>query len=493
MRCRQMVGTWGRTSRGVALAAGMLVSLLGGCNSFLDQSEVTRGPKSGRLVVPVLSSIDPLDEANPEFSNAEDVKPEDMKVIPTDYVIGRNDLLTVSVYDLVNQGVETVRSVRVSETGMLSLPLLAEPLAVAGMTEAQLQKSIVQKYKEANLLPNAQVAVTVNEARQRTFWITGSVMRPQQYSMVEADFRLLQALTTAGGATFPTEYLYVIRKRSSEKPTTQPVLDPKLVMPQQQPTTEPTDLAPRAQGPATVRPVLALADEPAAKAQPAAEQAAGNEERFGTVEGKAVLIGADKPKAQEAAAGAEVPATQAVDTVATSATQPAYEFGSTLKADEDQRIIRVPLQALQNGDLRYNIVIRPNDLVYVPVPQTGVYYMGGHVAAPGAFNLAGQKMTLMQAIISARGLDQLAVPSRTDVVRRVGEDKQLFVRVDLGEIFAGTQPDIFLKPNDIVTVGTDIYPSFLAALRGAFRITYGFGFLYDRNYAPAQTTRYESN
>jgi hypothetical protein len=27
---------------------------------------------------------------------------------------------------------------------------------------------------------------------------------------------------------------------------------------------------------------------------------------------------------------------------------------------------------------------------------------------------------------------------------------------------------------------------FLAAFRNAFRITYGFGFLYDRNYAPDQ-------
>jgi protein involved in polysaccharide export with SLBB domain len=263
-------------------------------------------------------------------------------------------------------------------------------------------------------------------------------------------------------------------------------LDQKIVAPQQQPATEPTDLTPRVQGTTVARPVLAMADEPAAKAEPTA----GNEERFGTVEGKTVLIGADKAKAE---AAAELPTTQAVVAVAAATTQPAYEFGSMLKADDDQRIIRVPLQSLQNGDLRYNIVIRPNDMIYVPVPQTGVYYMGGHVAAPGAYNLAGQKISLKQAIISARGLDQLAVPSRTDVVRRVADDREIFVRVDLGKIFSGTEPDIFLKPNDTVTVGTDIYPSFLAAIRGAFRITYGFGFLYDRNYAPAQTTRYESN
>lgn len=488
MRCRQMLGTWGRTNRGVALAAGVLLSLLGGCNGFLDPSEVTRGPDSGRLVVPILSSIDPLDEVNPEFGSAEDVKPDDLKVIATDYVIGPTDLITVSIYDLVNQGVETVRSSRVSDTGMLSLPMLSEPLAASGMTEAQLQKMIAQKYKEAALLPNAQVAVTVNEARGRTFWIAGSVTRPQQYAMVETDYRLMQALTTAGGVTFPSEYLYVIRKRSSEKPATRPVSDEKLVVPPQQPATEPTDLAPQTGGSGSLQPVLAMADGAASKAEPAGESTAGNEERFGTVEGKAVLIGADEPKVEEAAPAAA----PTLEAVAAQPAQPAYEFGTAASAEEERRIIRVPLQSLQDGDLRYNIVIRPNDLIYVPVPQAGVYYMGGHVAAPGAYNLAGQKISLANAVVAARGLDQLAVPARTDLYRRVAADKQLLVRVDLGKIFAGTQPDIFLKPNDMVLVGTDIYSSFLAALRGAFRITYGFGFLYDRNYAPAQTTRYEN-
>ena len=50
----------------------------------------------------------------------------------------------------------------------------------------------------------------------------------------------------------------------------------------------------------------------------------------------------------------------------------------------------------------------------------------------------------------------------------------------------GAQPDIYLKPNDMVRVGTNAIRAVLAAFRNAFRITYGFGFLYDRNYAPQQ-------
>ena len=52
---------------------------------------------------------------------------------------------------------------------------------------------------------------------------------------------------------------------------------------------------------------------------------------------------------------------------------------------------------------------------------------------------------------------------------------------------AGYQPDIFLKPNDEIIVGTNILAPFIAAVRGGFRITYGFGFLYDRNFSPAQS------
>ncbi len=55
--------------------------------------------------------------------------------------------------------------------------------------------------------------------------------------------------------------------------------------------------------------------------------------------------------------------------------------------------------------------------------------------------------------------------------------------MDLDKIFAGHAPDIYLKPNDSIMVGTNMIAPFLSALRGAFRITYGFGFLYDRNFS----------
>jgi hypothetical protein len=54
--------------------------------------------------------------------------------------------------------------------------------------------------------------------------------------------------------------------------------------------------------------------------------------------------------------------------------------------------------------------------------------------------------------------------------------------VNLKKIAEGTQPDFFIKPHDSINVGTHPSARWLAILRTAFRATYGFGFIYDRNF-----------
>jgi len=92
-------------------------------------------------------------------------------------------------------------------------------------------------------------------------------------------------------------------------------------------------------------------------------------------------------------------------------------------------------------------------------------------------------MTLKQAIAAAGGLGPLAWPKRVEVVRRIGKDKEETVMVDLEKIARGEQPDFFIKPNDWINVGTHPTARWLAVLRNSFRATYGFGFIYDRNFA----------
>ena len=128
-------------------------------------------------------------------------------------------------------------------------------------------------------------------------------------------------------------------------------------------------------------------------------------------------------------------------------------------------------------------MIRPGDSIHVPVDIIGEFYIMGNCNFQGNINLTGRPMTLKMAIASAGGLGPLAWPKRCEVTRRIGKKKEETVMVDLDKIARGEQPDFFIKPNDLINVGTHPTSRWRAILRNAFRATYGFGFIYDRNFA----------
>jgi polysaccharide export outer membrane protein len=506
------------TNKLAALGGTMVLSfgLLVGCEtkSFINPSEVGRFQQDP-LTVKILDQLDPGRESvDPQFANAVDVQASDLQPEAGDYVIGANDLLTVLITDVQGQGVETVRTVRVTESGNVNLPLIPAVKAT-GLTEAQLQQAVTDAYRQAGLVQDAQVSVTVQEARGKTFSILGSVGSPGQYAILQSDFRLLDALVLARDVTSTgIDHVYVVRKRQSEQgggaaPGGAPAGGGTAPAPR---TTDP--LRPRSDaGPArdgatetaaiantSKRVALLQTQGPAPSASTAAAGAtrpAGETEgRYIIVDGKPVLVGPQGAPAAGATAQpapAPAPAPMASAAQAPARNQPApppaerrggggFAFNAP-REPSDVRVIRIPLEPLKNGELKYNIVVRPGDLIMVPSPTIGEYYMGGHVGAPGVYSLTARNITLKQAVIAARMLDELAIPKRTDIVRRVSPNEEIFVRVDLEKIFDGQQPDIFLKPDDQVMVGTNAVAPFLAAFRNAFRVTYGFGFLYDKNFA----------
>ncbi|MFG0275933.1 MAG: hypothetical protein ACF8QF_12850, partial [Phycisphaerales bacterium] len=149
-----------------------------------------------------------------------------------------------------------------------------------------------------------------------------------------------------------------------------------------------------------------------------------------------------------------------------------------------QRVIKVPVKPLIEGDARYNIVIRPGDVVRVPGADQGFVYLAGvGIARPGVYALPTVgRLTLTKAVMSAGGLTGLAVPKRVDLVRMIGDDRQATIRLNLKAIAEGTHPDVFLKSDDMVNVGTNFWAQPVAVIRNGFRATYGFGFLLDRNF-----------
>lgn len=449
-----------RTSRRAlaAIANGLALSAIvfaGGCEtkSFIDPTELGRYQKDP-LVLPIVNQLDPVAEGpEAQWTHATDPTADDLKPTVGDYRVSPNDLLAITLSDINGPNTETVKQARVTESGNISLPYLDNPIRAAGLTEIQLEQVIVQAYKNANLIQHAQISVTVVEARGRAFSVLGAVGASGEYAIVETDFRLLNAMILARNVSSPfVDTVYVIRQlRQPElaEPATMPAVNPGPVIPP--PTTGPSsdELAP----PKTE------ANHPP---EPLASAA--------VPENHVVHL----------AAGVETHA---------RAQQAAARFDGFRDPgpEQDVRVIRIPYEALRRGDLRYNITIKPRDIIYVPDPQTGYYYVGGHVARPGAYTLSGQKMTLKDAIISASMFDGLAIPQRTDIIRQVHPDHEIYVRVDLAKIFSGEMPDLYLKPHDKIMVGTNALAPFVAAFRGAFRVTYGLGFLYDRNYSYSST------
>ncbi|MCL2645497.1 MAG: polysaccharide biosynthesis/export family protein [Phycisphaerales bacterium] len=166
-----------------------------------------------------------------------------------------------------------------------------------------------------------------------------------------------------------------------------------------------------------------------------------------------------------------------------STVSPPSDVYSAIESLTTQRVIRIPVAQLRAGEARYNIIIRPGDVINVPTIEPGEFYMMGHVNRPGSYSLTGRKITLRQAIAAAGNLDSLAIPRRCELIRRIGTNQEAIVQVNLQSIFDGEQADIFLKPYDVVNVGTDAIAPFLAVTRNAYRLSYGFGFVFDRNYA----------
>jgi hypothetical protein len=157
------------------------------------------------------------------------------------------------------------------------------------------------------------------------------------------------------------------------------------------------------------------------------------------------------------------------------------------------RIIAISLQKLNDGDPRQNIVVRDNDIIHVPYLPVGEFYVTGEVLRPGVYAIPSTPVTIKQALSAAGNVGPLSWPENSILIRRVGSNQEQIIPINVEAIFRGQEPDLFLKPNDIIAVGTDVRAPFFAVLRNAFRMTYGFGFIYDRNFADPMLLTPKSN
>ncbi|HEX7295921.1 MAG TPA: polysaccharide biosynthesis/export family protein [Pyrinomonadaceae bacterium] len=115
----------------------------------------------------------------------------------------------------------------------------------------------------------------------------------------------------------------------------------------------------------------------------------------------------------------------------------------------------LPFQVVQISDLRSgkpeaNPVVRPGD--YVLVTEAEPVYITGSVVSPTGIFLR-DKLTLGLALAMVGGTRKEAKLSDVRIYRqKPGTTEQEIIRVDYGAIRKNQQPDVFLKPYDIIEV-----------------------------------------
>jgi len=492
---------------------------------FLAPEKVIEPPE-GAPINPIMGSIGPTDRARDVLPNASFPRDEDLSYTDEDYIIGPEDIVDISVLDLFNEGLETVLRRQVSASGYIDLPLLTERVHAEGYTKDELKEMVIDAYSP-NVLRNPTVSVTVAARRQNTFSILGAVSRPGTYNIMRRDMRMLEALALAGGVSQTNiDYVYIIRPKPAvriRKERTTPMapgaksqivlppLPPEARDPETRPgpaATQPkgTDDALRELGDALKGVAPAPASRPATK--PATKPAPAPAVRLSEMDpggaasqtppagGDPDLSNAAKTDKWIYSAGKWVRAREpGTATKPAPGSQPAEGRDETdpfgwKKVDKSDlaRIIAVNLNQLRAGEPRMNIVIRDNDVVHVPTLEVGEFYVMGEVLRPGVYSLTGRQITVKMAMAASGNLSALAWPENSILIRRIDGRQEQAIPLDLEAIFQGKDPDVFLKPNDVIAVGTEVRSSFLAVMRNAFRMTYGFGFIYDRNFDDVRFT-----
>jgi len=470
------------------------------------------------------------------IQNGEEPTPEDLVPEYKEHRFTPGDVISVSIFELMVPGQASTQQFNLSNSGFESVPVLGR-VRMVGFTAAELELELKEQIRAAGILPDPEVQVTLLDTRSRRFSVIGSVQRAGTFEIPQPDYRLLSAIADAGGFPPMIEKIYILRRgaatgtmdvpssgraedvvvqrTSREWPATLTMSETSSGPASTMRTSGPSGDSPTSHSSnvdemkilegndaPTTAPVPSMPTTISVQTSPSVATGTTPTSSGAIVDELKILEGAPEPTRQvpiwDAEKGAWVmkavgPASSGATTKmnhsqpATSGLESPWREGGE-ELSQPMRIIEIPTKEVLAGDPRYNIVVRPRDVINVPPDMGGEYYVMGNISRSGAYQLTGMGgLTVKEAIASAGGFGPLAWPSRADLVRRVSQDEEQIIQLDLDAIFAGNAPDFYLKPNDIVNVGTTPAAMFLAVLRNAFRFSYGFGFVYDRNFADSDS------
>ena len=129
-----------------------------------------------------------------------------------EYQIGAKDLLEISVFEVPELNI----TVRVSENGLINLPLLGEVKA-EGLNRFDLEKRIAASL-EKNYLKNAQVTIFIKEFQSKKISVMGAVKNPGMHDLIGRQ-SLLQVISMAGGLSEQASDTVVIFRHFKNVPS----------------------------------------------------------------------------------------------------------------------------------------------------------------------------------------------------------------------------------------------------------------------------------
>lgn len=442
-----------------SLVMAFAFCLIAGCevDSFFDPSRTGRFEFTP-TTIPILDRIDVIESDEARWGQTTGVQTDDLLPSDLTYYMTAGDIITIEIFELQNEG-QWARATRMIDAGgFLRVPQLGD-LAAAGLTAQEFEDVLRVRLKE-EIIANPQVDVVVEQFSAFTYTVYGMVQSPGVYTLRNPDLRLLDLLAVAGGVPRTTEKVFVVRELALSQE----------VKPSWEGGPRPTKTNRPDNEQVDIDDLIKQLDNK------------DNSPRSGVSRQTPVDIDDLDP--------IQIAQPPVVDIEDVDPNKDPDAFRYDPAKDEWQgpelmleRIIEIPYKRLSRGDSSYNIVIRPNDRIYVEGSEIGVIYIDGEVNRPGVYNLpeSGQ-FTLSRLVAAAGGLGPLAIPERVDLTRIVRENREATIRLNLAAIRQRTEPDILLKPDDHIIIGTSWLAAPLAIMRNGFRTTYGFGFLLDRNF-----------
>ena len=133
-----------------------------------------------------------------------------VSVAPSDYVIGADDTLHISVW----KEPDLSATLPVRPDGKISLPLLND-VPAAGMTPMQLADSITEKLKK--YIADPRVTVVVTAMNSQRIYVLGEVLHTGAMPLLP-NMTVLQALSSAGFTQFANlKAIYLLRMQNGKQ------------------------------------------------------------------------------------------------------------------------------------------------------------------------------------------------------------------------------------------------------------------------------------